>query len=145
MAFTYSDVMSLDRDKVRFNLHDVTRDSGPLPGGANFSDNEIAALLSIEGTWQQAVAAGLEVLAAAWANYADLSVGPRRESLSQIAKRYEDQAKRWRDQYGFTQRVGVAAAGIIKKDGYSDDVASDDVAPTTEYARVTIKSWEYPL
>jgi hypothetical protein len=133
MAFTYSDLMSLNRDKVRFYLRDVTEDSGPLPGGTNFSDNEIAALLSIEDTWQQTVAAGFEALASAWSNYADLSVGPRRESLSQIAKRYEAVAKRWREQYGFTQRVGVAAAGIIKVDGYSDDVTSDNMDTSSEY------------
>lgn len=145
MAFSYDDTLSSDSDKVRFNLQDKTENSGPLPGDANFSDAEVAGLLNIEDTWQQATAAGFEALAAAWANYADLSVGPRRESLSQIAKRYAEQAKTWRTQYGYTQRVGVSSVGIIKKDGYSDDVPSDDVDSDSEYATVTIKSWKYPL
>ncbi len=145
MAFNYNDALATDRNKVRFNLQDTTESSGPKPGGANFSDAELDGLLNIEDTWQQAVAAAFEVLEAGWSHYADLTVGPRRESLSQIAARFGRNAEKWREQYGYATRVGVKAVGIIKKDGYSDDVPSDDVDASSEYARVTIKSWEYPL
>lgn len=145
MAWSYNDALSTDRDKVRFYIQDTTQDSGPKPGSANFTDNELDGLLTIEDSWQQAVAAAFEVLAAGWAHYADLTAGPRRQSFGQISKRYEARAKEWRQKYGHTTQVGVAAVGIIKKDGYSDDVASDDVDATSEYARVTIRSWEYPL
>jgi hypothetical protein len=144
-GFTYIGDLSTDLDKVRFHLRDVDAGNGPLPGDKNFQDSELNGLLSLEGNWQQAVAAGYEVLAAGWAHYADLTVGPRRESLSQIAEGYAKLGAHWREQYGFTTRTGVAAAGIIKKDGYSDDVASDDVSATSEFAKVTIRHWDYPL
>jgi len=77
------------------------------------------------------VGAGLEALAVAWANYADLTVGPRRELLSQVGERFAKQAKEWRERYGVAAPVVVA--GVIRVDGYSDDVASDDVDTSSEY------------
>ena len=96
MAFTYVDDLSTNRDKVRFSIRDTTEDSGPRPGGANFSDAEIAGLISIEGTWRRAVTAAFDTLAAEWSKYADVAAGPHRESLSQIAKSYRQQADEWR-------------------------------------------------
>lgn len=60
----------------------------------------------------------------------DVSVGPRRESLSQVAKAYAEQGKQLRRKHGGSGRVFVA--GVIRADGYSDDVASNDVTPSAE-------------
>lgn len=49
MAFTYSDSMSTDRDKVRFAFADTV-----APG--KLSDAEVSALLLITGSWQGAAA-----------------------------------------------------------------------------------------
>ena len=133
MAFTYEDELAEDRDKVRFNIGDTTKDEGPRPGGSNFTDAEIDGLLSIEDSWERTVAAGFEVLAALWARYTNVTVGPRRESYSYITLSFTRQAKSWRERYGFTTGLGVTAVGIIKKDGYSTDVTSDDHDSSGEY------------
>lgn len=137
MAFTYDDTLSAGRDKVRFALQDTAIDEGPKPSGGNFTDNEIDGLVTLEGEWQRAVAAGFEALAAIWTQYADLTEGPHRETLSQIAEGHRKSAALWRARSGSATPARVA--GIIKVDGYSDDVASDDVDTSSEYGIV----WEY--
>ena len=137
MAFTYNDTLSDDRSKVRFCLQDTEIDKGPKPNGGNLSDNEITGLVTLEGEWQRAVAAGFEALAAIWTQYADLSEGPHKETFSQVAEGYRKSAALWRARSGSATPARVA--GIIKVDGYSDDVASDDVSVTSEYGIV----WEY--
>jgi len=137
MAFTYDDTLNTDRDKVRFALQDTQIDSGPKPNGGNFSDNELSGLVTLEGEWQRAVAAGFEALAAIWTQYADLSEGPHKETLSQVAEGHRKSAVLWRARSG--SAIPARVAGIIKVDGYSDDVTSDDVNTASEYGIV----WEY--
>jgi hypothetical protein len=143
MAFTYVGDLSTDLDKVRFYTHDITEDSGPLPGGGNFQDVAINAIVTSEGSWERAVAVIFDTLAAAWSHYVDITAGPHSEKLSQAADSYLELAKKWRQDHHIY--AGIKAGGVIRIDGYSDDVASDDVEPTTEYAKVTIKGWDYPL
>jgi hypothetical protein len=114
MSFSYSGALSQDRDKMRFSLHDVASGAGPLPAGANFTDEELAGLLAIEGTWQRAVAAGLEALAAAWA-MAGERVGLRDYSVdtSQKALEYRQQAMVWRARYG-AAGAGLGNSGMAK-------------------------------
>jgi hypothetical protein len=137
MAFTYDDALTADRDRVRFALQDTEIDSGPKPGNGNFSDNELSGLVTLEGEWQRAVAAGFEALAAIWTQYADLGEGPHKETLSQIAEGHRKSAALWRARSGSVTPARVA--GIIKVDGYSDDITSDDVDTSSEYGIV----WEY--
>ena len=125
MAITYEGDLSTSLDKVRFYLNDKVSGDGPLPAKANFTDNELNGLITNEGSWQKAVAGAFEILASAWATYADIQVGSRRESLSQIAASYQKQAENWRKQHGTTGMTGTRA--MTKVDGYSDDIASDEV------------------
>jgi len=125
MTVTYIGDLSTSLDKVRFYINDKSESSGPLPLSANFSDAEINGLITSEGSWQKAVAGALEILASAWATYSDISVGSRKESLSQIAASYQKQAESWRKKHGTTGAVGCRA--VTKVDGYSDDISSDDV------------------
>jgi hypothetical protein len=125
MAFTYAGTLATDLDKVRFYINDVTENSGPKPGGGNFTDAELTNLVTAEGSWRKAVAAAFETLAAAWSTYVDTTVGPRRQSLSQVADAYRDMAKQWRKLYGAASSSGTRAPTRI--DGYSDDVAADEV------------------
>ena len=131
MAFTYLDTLATDRDKVRFNLRDTIEDEGPLPDDLNFSDDEIAGMITIEGTWQRAVANGLEALARAWIRYPTFKADGLSLNRSDIAKGYQAEAKTWRGRFGST--IPVVVAGQITKDAYSDDVASDDVNTGSEY------------
>jgi hypothetical protein len=126
MALTYIGDLSTDLDKVRFHIQDTVDGSGPKPGGDNFEDDELDGLVTIEGTWQKAVAASFEVLSAAWSSYADISVGPRSEQFSQIAERYHEQAEKWRDDFGSTATTRAGTRHPTRIDGYSDDVASDE-------------------
>lgn len=126
MAFTYSDTLATSRDRVRFYLQDTVENSGPKPSDGNFTDNEISGLITAEGSWPKAVAAGYEILSAAWTGYADWQTGDRSEKASQIAKRYAEQAHEWRQRHGATAS-GVGTRHPTRADGYSDDVASDSV------------------
>ena len=132
MAFTYLGTLATDLDKVRFNLNDTVEDAGPRPADANFSNAELTGLITQEGSWQRAVAAGFERLAAEWTRYPSFR---ETQGLSlnrtDIAKGFRDSASEWRASFG--RAVPVYVAGQITKDGYSDDVASDDMDTTSEY------------
>ena len=131
MGFTYKGTLATDLDKVRFHLGDTTWDNGPRPADANFSDDELNGLIEAEGSWQRAVAAGFEALAAEWRRYPSFKADGLSLSRSDIAKGFAEEAAKWRREYGRTR--GVNVAGIIKLDGYSDDVTSDDVDTNSEY------------
>jgi len=129
MSFTYIGDLSTDRDKIRFNLQDVTASSGPRPSGGNFSDAELDGLLTLEGSWQRAVCAGFEALAAQWMRYANYTIGPRSEQVGAIAKNYADQATTWRARWGYGQTAtGAGSSAVTRVDAYSDDVAADAVS-----------------
>lgn len=115
MAFTYLGTLGTDRDKVRFYIQDTEENAGPRPDDDNFSDAEIDGLITAEGSWEQAVAAAFDILAAAWAGYADWTAGPRSERASQIAERYAQRAQTWRDK----QLGGVAT--LVRTDAYTND------------------------
>ena len=42
----------------------------------------------------------------------------------------------WAKEHGIMP--GIQVAGVIRVDGYSDDIASDDVETGTEYARLKL-------
>lgn len=123
MTFTYVGTLTTDLDKIRFKIQDTASGSGPKPSSANFTDEEIAGLLAIEGTVNQTVAALYEALAAIWAHYIDTKIGPRDEKLSQVADRYQKLARSWRDEYGFGDDATTLVTGFVtRQDGYSDDI-----------------------
>ena len=131
MAFTYLGTLATDRDKVRFNLSDTVEDAGPRPADANFSDAEIDGLISQEGTWQCAVAAGFRRLAAEWRRYPSFKADGLSLNRSDIAKGFEADAAQWA--LDFPRPRPVYVVGQITKDAYSDDVTSDDVDTSDEY------------
>lgn len=127
MNFTYIDLLLTDRDIIRFKVQDTVQSSGPKPDGGNFSDEEIAGMLTIEGTVNRTVAALFEALAAIWGHYVDTRIGPRDEKLSQIAERYAKQAKEWRDEYGYGDNATTLATGYVtRQDGYSDNINASE-------------------
>ena len=141
MAFTYLGTLATDRDKVRFNIGDVTEDAGPRPADANFTDAEIDGLITAEGTWQGAVGACFERLAAEWTRFPSFKADNLSLNRSDIAKGYREQAVQWRKEY--PRLVPAYVAGQINVDGYSDDVPNDDVDSdaytTTGFRYVTPK------
>jgi len=123
MSFSY-DLASADTDtlnvsKVRLEIDDTVYAAGVKPDGTNFTDEEIMIWLDREGDdVMRAVASACEVLARGWARVADIAVGPRRESLGQVAQRYAEQAKSLRTQYGGGDRT--FSATLNRQDGYHD-------------------------
>ncbi len=126
MAFTYTDTLTSSADKVRFYLQDTVEDSGPKPADANFSDNEIAGLITAEGSWGKAVAAGFEALAAAWRRYPTFQADGLRLDRTAIADGYDKKALEWRKRYGVAGTT-AGARTPTRVDGYSQDVDADDV------------------
>ena len=127
MSFTYIGDLSTDLDEIRFKVNDTSENSGPKPLGANFTDEEINGLLTIEGSNDRTVAAIYENLAVVWASKVDTEVGARRESASQASKQYKALAKQQRDDYGFGSAQAVLTTGFAtRKDGYSDDIDSSE-------------------
>ena len=143
MTITYLGTLATDLDKVRFYIGDRVDGSGPRPGDGNFTDTEIGGVITVAGTWQRAVGQLLDALSVEWSQHADISVGPRSQSFAQVAEAYAKRADKWRkDNHIYP---GVTVAGVIRDDGYSDDEPSDDADVAGEYARVKIRTWEYPL
>lgn len=131
MAFTYVDSLATDRDKVRFDLGDTTFNAGPRPDDGNFTDDEIAGMITKEGTWQRAVALGLERLAREWIRHPTFKADGLSLNRSDIAKGYREEAKIQRKAFGRT--VPAYVAGQINQDGYSDDVTNDDINTASDY------------
>ena len=100
MAFSYAGSMSTDLDRVRFYLGDTEQGSGPKPNGENFSNDEVVGLITHEGDWRLAVAAGYETLAAMWAKNTSFSVVNGSFTRSDAAQRFLDLAEDWRNKYG---------------------------------------------
>lgn len=98
MTFTYnlsaSDEDLLNISRVRLELGDTQVNAGVRPDGSNLQDAEILLWLGEEDDdVQQAVARACSALAKMWTNVANITVGPRREELGQVAKGWEDRAK----------------------------------------------------
>ena len=125
MALSYNQNLTADRDKVRFYTGDKVEGAGPRPADGNYSDAEIDGLLTIEGSWERAVAATFETLAAEWIRYPSFQADNFAISRSHIAKNYQDQAKWWRDRHGEhapENKYGAPASrSVTRADAYSDD------------------------
>ncbi|MBN1430450.1 MAG: hypothetical protein JXB07_18920 [Anaerolineae bacterium] len=131
MTFTY-DLASSDAQvalisRVRLEIGDTVENDGVTPSGSNLSDEEITIFLDRESDDElRAAAAACEALARQWARVANIAVGPRREDLGKVAAEWRASAAELRRQYGYGEG-GMISAGVMRVDGYSDDVASDDV------------------
>jgi hypothetical protein len=127
MSFTYGRALTTDRDRVRFYIGDTTSGAGPLPGSANFADEELDGLLTIEGAWQRTVAAAFERLAASWRSHPSFTADGLQLARSDIANGFAEQAAKWRKEHGSTAATVTTRAGsraTTRVDGYSSDVTS---------------------
>lgn len=121
-TYTYTGDLLTDLDRVRFNIGDTVEDAGPKPEDGNFTDAEINGLVTIEGSWQRAVAAAFETLASLWARHTNFTAEGMSASQSDIAKQYAASAIEWRNRYGFSGTGGAGSIAVIRADGYSDDL-----------------------
>jgi hypothetical protein len=136
MAFTFSPSLDSDLDTVRFNINDITFQSGPLPDGENVADETIDALLTSEGNATCATAALFDYLAAAWRNKPVFGPGELSTIHVNVAAGYEREAVKWRARceatsgddglVSYSPRVGATA--VTRVDSFSEAAAA------TEYA-----------
>jgi len=119
---TYVGTLLTDLDRVRFAVGDTVSGSGKRPGDGNFTDDEINGLISAEGTWQRAVAACFEALAAEWSTHVTFDADGVSVSQSDIAKQHREAAKEWRGRFGVTGTTAAGSSAVIRADGYSDDL-----------------------
>jgi hypothetical protein len=131
MSFSYD--LLTDVGKVRLAIGDRVPNGGVRPDRANFSDEEITAILTEEANAINVTSARLvEILARKWAQMADFTLGPRKESLSQISKQYVQLATRLREQSGGNSLS--ATTGFVRRDGY-DEAAGDDSGEFHDHRR----------
>lgn len=128
MTFTY-DLTATGDDllvsKVRLEIGDTVNGTGVLPGAANLTDEEIQVLLDREDDdVMRATAAACELLARHWSRRADIAVGPRKESFSQVAASWREEAKRLRAVHGSEAGEQTFSIGFDRHDAYS--VATGD-------------------
>jgi hypothetical protein len=133
MTFTYvlgsADPTEAAIAEVRMEIGDTVEDSGVLPNEANLQDEEIAVLYTREGQdVMRTVAAACELLARRWAGRVDFRIADYAESLSQAARDWAVRALELREQHGYTRTTGAISAGVLRQDGYSTDVSSDQVS-----------------
>lgn len=106
MAFSYDLTTAIGQVRLAIGDTSSTTGAGVRPDGTNLSDAEITYFLTAEGDdVSLATARACEALAMMWANVADLQVGPRRESLSQVSTRYAERAA--------ALRSGTLQAGYV--------------------------------
>lgn len=118
--FTYNTSLESDVHRIRFHIGDTDPEAGPRPNSAVYSDQEIAAVLAYEGTWQRAVAAMFETLGAEWRLYPTFSADQFSLSSSHISRGYMEQAEHWRDEYGYAGGgAGLQSVSPYRADGYS--------------------------
>lgn len=91
-----TDILAVSR--LRLEIGDHVEDAGVMMDGGNFTDEELGYYLAKNNGDQAATVAELcSVLARHWSGAADVAVGPRRESLSQVAKSWAERATQTRD------------------------------------------------
>lgn len=127
MGFSYvlnsSDATVAAIARVRLEIGDTTEDAGILPDGSNLSDEEITVYLTeYSSSIPQTVNAIAGVLSRRWATVADVSVGPRSESLSQVSKAWATVA----DKLGGSEAGTVFSLAPGRVDGYSENAESDE-------------------
>ena len=121
MSFTY-DISSSNPtqaaiSRVRLEIGDTVQGAGVLPDGGNLTDEEITVYLTrCNNDVDQTVSFLAGVLARRWATVADVSVGPRSESLSQVAKAWERQASL----LAGGEAYGAFSMSPTRTDGYSE-------------------------
>jgi len=126
MAWTYDPNLTDDEDKVRFYVGDVDTTDQLR------SDEEITAILALEGTVLEAAAAVAESLAAQYARKSDKETGELRIWLSNRYEQFRDTAKYLRGRTGeedsLTAVPHVGGISVSRKETVEADTDRVDPA-----------------
>lgn len=119
MAFTYDGTLDTNLEKVRLEIGD-TDSTDP-----QFTDAEINYFLDAAGNVVvDAAIKACEALVAKYSREYDFETDQQKFSRSQRAKAYKDLAAELRAGGG----SGLSVLGQTKVDGYSQDIAADEVS-----------------
>ena len=138
--------MSVDTDleKIRLRIGDTdVSDSG---ANARFKDSELNYFLSAESNnIASAALLAVESWVAKTAASFDFETDGQSFSRSQQAKAFLDLAKHWR-KLGITTSLdsdvgGISSNAVTKVDGYSDDIANDEVSATSSNPLRRYRPW----
>lgn len=120
--------LSTDVGKVRLEIGDTETDT------PEFVDEEITYFLSVEGSVLGAAARACEALAAKFARQYDFQTDDQRFQRSQMSKQYADLASTLRSRAG-----GVVTTSPTRVDGYSDDIANNEVSTASTGGRGRVR------
>ena len=114
MTFTYTPDFTTDRDNIRLRTGDTQTAKGPRPDKRNFSDEELAQILSDEGSTVNAAIAGtFETLANEWAAWAlNEKQGEVSIDSKEVADNFRKQAAFWRKKPGGSTEAELSS-GLI--------------------------------
>lgn len=119
MTYTYDHSTQPNIALVRMAIGDHVQSEGVLPGGANYSDEEISAILDLKDDSVDLTAYYfLTALANTWSRVTDITVGPRKESFSKIAENFRKQAETLGSTLGVDSKA--FAIDLKRTDGYSE-------------------------
>lgn len=125
MSFTYNEALTTDRDKVRFRIGDTQANAGPRPDKRNFSDAEIAFVLSEEGSRVNgAIAHSFEILASEWTAWALRDKeGETEIDAKEVSSYYSELALTWRAKLGGSSEAerSIGIITLTRTDAYTDD------------------------
>lgn len=115
MTFTYTPDFATDRDNIRLRTGDTQTSAGPRPDKRNYSDEEIAQILSDEGATRNAAIAGIfEILTNEWSAYAlSEKEGEVQFDAKLLANQFRKQAALWREKPGGATEA-ERSDGLIK-------------------------------
>ena len=116
-----------DRDYLRFRINDTVEGAGPKPDDGNFLDAELDMTITSEGSWQHAIVACYEALEVAWAPHVSWTADGMSISQSNTSLEFRKMAERWRKILGMGPGVAAHSRTMIRIDGYSQDIQSDEV------------------
>ncbi len=131
MAFNYSgDPTDSNLDWVRWRIGDTIENDGPRPRGStasnsNYSDDEVNAAVTEEGTKGKAAALLVEILATEWSMYAGSTRTADYQEANRQAEHYRKLGIDLRKKYGGTF-VGLAQVAPTRVDGFSDDIDAEE-------------------
>ena len=129
MTVSYNSNLTASKDKVRFFIGDKIEESGPRPGDENYSDEELAGVLTLADSWEEAVGNMFDTLAAEWIRYPSFQADNFSISRSHISKNYQSQAEAWRKQHGLaspeSKYGSPGGQPVTRVDAYSDDKDSE--------------------
>ena len=112
MGWTYDSSLTTDKDKARFYIGDTDQED-PL-----LSDEEIDALIELEGSPLKATITALEHLAAKFSRQADTNNTGLAVSASQRAKAFAERAQELRKRLPQHQLAGMFVGGACNSPAF---------------------------